>query len=226
MLIVIMRTTILYLSVIIVIRLMGKRQVGELQPFELAITIMISALAAFPMEDIDIPLLYSLIPIFLMLSFQVIISQLSLKNTWARSFICGRPTILIKNGELEEKELKKLRLSLTDLFEQLRMKGYYSLEEIEFVIMETTGEISVIPNSNKRNIRTEDLELNVPQEKIPIPLIIDGKIEKKNLREIKKNKNWLENKLAKDNLKAKDVFYAALDTSHNFIYQAKKKEKS
>ncbi len=220
---VIFRTTILYLTVIIVIRLMGKRQVGELQPFELAITIMISALAAFPMEDIDIPLIYSLIPILLMLSFQVIISQISLKNRKARSFICGRPTIIIKNGKIKEKELKKLRLSLTDLFEQLRIKGYHSLEDIEYAVMETTGELSIIPSPQKRNLRPEDIGINPKKEILPIPLIIDGEVEEKNLKEINKNIDWLKKKLTKQNLKINNVFYAALDTSSNFICQPKEK---
>lgn len=221
---VIFRTSILYLTVIIAIRLMGKRQVGELQPFELAITIMISALAAFPMEDIDIPLIYSLIPILLMLSFQVIISYITLKSTKARSFICGRPSIIIEKGEIVEKELKNQRLSLTDLFEQLRIAGYHSLEDIEYAMVETTGELSIIPTAKKRNLRTEDMGITPKQEKLPLPLIIDGRTESKNLKTINKDTKWLKIKTKKYNLKINEVFYAALDSSGNFICQAKKKE--
>src|SRR6056297_3166178 len=141
MLIVIARTLILYGVVIAVIRIMGKRQIGELQPYELAITIMISALAAIPMEDIGIPLLYSLIPILLLLSFQEFISLLTLKSSRARAIICGTPTVLIENGKIREDELKKLKINMNDLLEQLRIKGYNSIENVEFAIMETTGQI-------------------------------------------------------------------------------------
>ena len=219
---VIFRTIILYLTVIIVIRLMGKRQVGELQPFELAITIMISALAAIPMEDIGIPLIYSLIPILLMLSFQVLISHLTLKNRKARAFICGKPSIIIENGELVESELRQLRINMNDLLEQLRIKGYYSLEEIEYAIMETTGELSVLPRSQKRHVTPHDLDLSTEYEGLPLPLIIDGHIDIDNLREIRQDQDWLYEQLqSRDIQDPSQVFFATLDTAGNFICQKK-----
>jgi len=222
MLIVIARTILLYGTVILVIRIMGKRQVGELQPFELAITIMISALAAIPMEDIDIPLLFSIIPIFLLLAFQVIISIISMRSTKARSFLCGKPTILIKNGRIIEDNLKKLRINLNDLLEQLRIKGYYNIADIEFAIMETTGKISVIPKSQKRPLTPDDLNIPTDYEGISQSLIIDGEVQHKNLAKIGLNEKWLLNELKKFNIyNLNQIFFAAIDSKGNLLYQLK-----
>ncbi|ACL70952.1 YetF domain-containing protein [Halothermothrix orenii] len=222
MLIVIARTLILYILVLLVLRLTGKRQIGELQPFEFATTIMVSALAAIPMEDIEIPLLYSIFPILLILSFQVITSILSMKNTRIRSFICGKPSILIENGKLVESELRHLRMNINDLLEQLRVKGFYSIEDVEFAIMETSGDLSVIPKSQKRPVTPEDLNLPTGYEAPPHPLIIDGEVQKHNLRKIGLDKEWLMNELKKFNLnRPEDVFFAALSSDGNLIYQKK-----
>ncbi|MFW6266287.1 MAG: DUF421 domain-containing protein [Halanaerobiales bacterium] len=226
MLNVIFRTIILYFTVIIVIRIMGKRQVGELQPFELAITIMISALAAFPMEDIGIPLIYSLIPILLMLVLQVIISEITLNVNGARVLLCGKPGIVIHQGNIVEAELRKQRLNLTDLLEQLRIKGYHSISDVEYAIMETTGELSVIPTSDKRPLHPDDIGIKPDYEGIPLPLIIDGEVEEDNLKEIQKNKKWLYKKLSMKGIKNPNkVFFATLDTAGNFICQTKETTK-
>ena len=226
MYIVIARTIILYSLVIIVLRIMGKRQIGELQPFEFAITIMISALAAIPMEDTGIPLLSSIIPILLLLSFQMCISIVTLKSSKARALICGKPLILIENGNLLEEELKNSRININDLLEQLRVKGYPSLSDIEFAIMETNGKISVIPKSQKRPLNPDDLSLPTKYEGLAHSLIIDGEIQKYNLEKLKLNKEWLKSELAKYNIDdPADTFFAALDTSGNLIYQKKRDKK-
>ena len=226
MLIVIARTFILYTTVIVVIRIMGKRQIGELQPFELAITIMISALAAIPMEDIGIPLIYSFIPILLLLCFQEILAYLSLNSTRARSLICGTPSIVIENGKFIESELKKLKININDLIEQMRIKGYHTLEDIEYGIMETSGELSVIPKSQKRPVTPEDLKIDTEYEGLPLSLIIDGEIEKANLEKIELDETWLKNTLKKFDIEnSNQVLFAAINTKGDFIYQ-EKKEKS
>ncbi len=220
MLIVIARTLILYGVVIAVIRIMGKRQVGELQPYELAITIMISALAAIPMEDIGIPLLYSFVPILLLLSFQEFISLLTMKSSWARAIICGRPTVLIENGKILEKELKKLRININDLLEQLRIKGFNTIENVEYAIMETTGQISVIPKSQKRPATPSDLDIDTDYEGIPTSLIIDGQILENNLEIIGLDKEWLYNTLSEFNINDEsEVLFAALNNKGKLIYQ-------
>ena len=224
MLIVIFRTLILYTTVILVIRIMGKRQVGELQPFELAVTIMVSALAAIPMEDIGIPLLYSIIPILLLLGFQEILSIINMRSNKARSIICGTPSIVIQNGKIMENELKKLKINLNDLLEQLRIKGFHTIEEIEYALMETTGQLSVIPKSQKRPVTPEDLNLSTKYEGLPRSLIIDGQIQKDNLKIIGLDSEWLIKTLKKFNIeKPAEVFFAAINTKGDFIYQKKNK---
>lgn len=226
MLIVIARTIILYLIVIIVVRMMGKRQVGELQPYEFAITIMISALGAIPMEDIGIPLIFSLIPILLLLSFQAIISIITLKSTRARSIICGRPRILIENGKLMETELRNSIININDLLEQLRIKGYPSIADVEYAIMETNGKLSVIPKSQKRPVQPSDLQIPTEYEGPPHTLIIDGQILHDNLNKLNLDEKWLTGELSKFNIyDPAQVFFAALDTAGNLICQEKNKKR-
>ncbi|MFW5998660.1 MAG: DUF421 domain-containing protein [Halanaerobiaceae bacterium] len=227
MIIVIARTFILYTTVIIVIRLMGKRQIGELQPFELAITIMISALAAIPIEDIGIPLVYSFIPILLLLGFQEILSYLSLKSTKARSIICGTPSVVIRNGKLIQEELSSLRININDLIELLRIKGYHTLEDVEYAIMETTGELSVIPKSQKRPVTPEDLEIDTQYEGLPRSLIIDGEILQQNLTDLNLDKNWLKKTLNQYNIESPEqILFAAINTKGDLIYQEKKEKRN
>ncbi|MEJ6949770.1 DUF421 domain-containing protein [Natronospora cellulosivora (SeqCode)] len=224
MFIVIARTIILYSLVIIVLRIMGKRQIGELQPFEFAITIMISALAAIPMEDTGIPLVSSIIPILLLLAFQMALSIITLRSSKARAIICGKPRILIENGKLVEEELKNSRVNLNDLFEQLRLKGYPNISDVEFAILETNGKISVIPKSQKRPVNPEDLNIPTKYEGLSHSLVIDGEIQDYNLKKLNLNKEWLRAELAKYNIEdPSDTFFAALDTSGNLIYQKKRR---
>ncbi len=222
MLIVIIRTFLLYTTVILVIRIMGKRQIGELQPFELAITIMVSALAAIPMQDIGIPLLYSIIPIALLLGFQEILSYINLKSPRARKIICGEPSIIIENGEFKVREFKRLKVNINDILEQLRIKGYNTIEDIEYAIMETSGDISVIPKSQKRPVQPEDLDIDTEYEGLPFSLIIDGVVLKDNLKAMNLDTEWLNNTLSQFNInKPSEVFYAAINTQGNLIYQEK-----
>ncbi|MFW6237863.1 MAG: YetF domain-containing protein [Halanaerobiales bacterium] len=221
------RTFILYLAVIIILRIMGKRQIGELQPYELAITIMISALAALPMEDIDIPLLYSIVPMLLLLIFQEIISYVTLNSNRTRSLICGEPTVLIRNGQLMEKELTKLKINMNDLLEQLRITGYHNLEDIEYAIMETTGNISVIPKSQKRPLTPEDMGIDTSFEGPPKSLIIDGEVQQDNLKSVGLDRDWLQNTLQEYNINSpRKVFYAALDSEGDLFFQIKRSAKN
>lgn len=227
MLTAIARTFILYLAVILILRIMGKRQIGELQPFELAITIMISALAALPMEDIDIPLLYSIVPMLLLLIFQEIISYITLNSNKTRSFICGEPSVLIRNGQLMEKELAELKINMNDLLEQLRIVGYHNLEDIEYAIMETTGNISVIPKSQKRPLTPEDLNIDTDYEGLSQSIIIDGEVQQDNLKSMGLNHRWLQETLKKYNIESpQTIFYAALDSEGDLYYQKKRSAKN
>lgn len=179
MFIVLIRTIILYLLVILSMRLMGKKQVGELEPFELAITIMISELASLPMQDSRIPLLHGIVPILTLLILQNLFSLIQLKSEKIRSLINGEPSILIEKGKIDFQELKNQRFNINDLMEELRLQGYYDLENIEYAILETSGQLSIIPKTEESPVTKKDLSLQFTQERLPVTLILDGKINKK-----------------------------------------------
>lgn len=223
MFIVLFRAIILYFVVVIIMRIMGKRQIGQLQPFELVIALMISELAATPMQNINIPLLHGIIPIITLLVLQVLISTLQLKSEIARYIFCGKPSILIEKGKINVKELKSTKMNLNDLLEELRLKDYYNIEDIEFAILETGGQISIIPKSDLEPATRKDLKISVSQDTLPVTLILDGKINSKNLKLINKDESWLYNQLKKKNIKSTDeVLLALLDSKGKLYYQLKK----
>ncbi|OQA08283.1 MAG: hypothetical protein BWY65_01544 [Firmicutes bacterium ADurb.Bin373] len=224
MLIGIVRTLILFTVVVIGLRLMGKRQIGQLQPYELVIVIMLSALAAIPMENTEAPLLFGLFPIFTLIVVQVAMSYLSLKSERARGIICGTPSVLIENGKIIEKELARLRYNINDLLEQLRVKNIPNIADVEFAILETGGQLSVIPKSQKRPVAPEDLNLPTKYEGLPVTLIIDGFVFKKNLTRLNLSEEWLRSELHKFGIKSfKEVLFAHLDTEGKLLYQVKSK---
>lgn len=148
MFIVFIRTTILYVLVVLVMRLMGKRQIGELQPYEFVITIMISDLASLPMQDTRLPLLLGVVPILTLLLLKILLSQLQLKSQFTRKIIEGEPSILIYKSKINYKVLKSQQINIDELMEEIRLLGYFDLEEIQYAILETNGHISVLPNSS------------------------------------------------------------------------------
>ncbi|SHK00313.1 DUF421 domain-containing protein [Desulforamulus aeronauticus] len=216
------RTLVLFLVVVVAIRIMGKRQVGKLQPYELVIIVMIAELASIPMENIGIPLLSGVIPILTLLFIEVTISYFSLKSERIRGFVCGTPSVLIENGKIIEKEMSRLRYNINDLLEQLRAKNFPNVADIEFAILETSGEISVIPKSQKRPINPADLNIPTKYEGIPMTLIIDGYVFEKNLGKVNLTKDWLKGELGKFGIQdVKQVLLASLDTEGNLFYQLK-----
>lgn len=224
MLLGIIRTIILFAVVVIGLRLMGKRQIGQLQPYELVIVIMLSALAAIPMENTGVPLASGLFPIFTLLVAQVALSYVSLKSERARGVICGTPSVFIENGKIIEKELARIRYNINDLLEQLRAKNVPNIADVEFAILETSGELSVIPKSQKRPIVPADMNLPTTYEGLPVTLIIDGYVFSKNLAKINLNEDWLKSELQKFGVKNfKEVLFASLDTEGKLFYQVKSK---
>ncbi|MEW6622718.1 MAG: DUF421 domain-containing protein [Bacillota bacterium] len=222
MLIVFARTIILFLLVMIVIRLMGKRQIGELQPFELVLAIMIAELATVPMEDKEIPLINGIIPILTLLLVQVGISIISLKSLRLRALMSGTPSIVIENGKIREDELRKLRYNLTDLLEQLRLKNFPNISDVEYAILETSGELSVIPKSQKRPLNAADLQIPTKYEGLPLPLIMDGKIISHNLVKFRLDLKWLKDELNKFGIVGpQEVLLASLDTEGRLYIQKK-----
>jgi len=222
MLLLIIRTAILYLTVVLAMKAMGKRQVGQLQPFELVVVITISAMAAIAMEDIGVPLINSIIPIITVMVLQVALSLINLKSEKARGVICGKPSIVVENGKIVEEELRRLRYNVNDLLEQMRAKNYFNIADVEYAILETNGQLSVIPKSQKRTVQPEDLQIQTKYEGLPTTLIIDGRVNYDNLKKINLDENWLKTELSKFGINdIKKVFFASLDTLGNLFFQVK-----
>jgi uncharacterized membrane protein YcaP (DUF421 family) len=220
------RTLILYSVVLVSMRIMGKKQIGQLEPFELAVAIMISELASLPMQDPKIPIMHGIIPIITLLFFQVLLSIIQLKSEKARILINGKPNILINHGEINIDEMKEQKYNINDLMEELRLKGYHNINDIEFAILESSGQISIIPKLDAANVTRKDLNIKGGRNIIPVTLILDGKLNIKNLNYINKSEKWLYDKLKENKISsAKDVFIAYLDSEGNFHLQKNKNER-
>ena len=200
MLSVFLRTCILYLCVVVALRLMGKRQLGELQPSELVVALMISDVAAIPIESDKIPIIRGIIPVFTLVLLEFILSLLVLKSVTFRKIITGTPRQIIKDGKFDEKQLRKLRITFDDVNEQLRLAGYSSISQIDSAIIETNGQLSIIPKEAERPVTCSDLNLSPQQTHNPYTLISDGKLRKNNLKNAGFDEKWLRNKLKKYNI--------------------------
>ena len=223
MLIIFFRAIILYVFVLIVMRLMGKREIGQLQPFELAISIMIADLSTVPMADTGIPIFNGIIPILGLLLMHLIISVLNLKSLKAREIICGKPRILIYRGRIDEKALKKERFTINELQERLRGNNVINIGDVEYAILDTSGQVTVIQKPEKRNTIPEDFNIIPPYEGISYDLVVDGKVMKDNLDILGKNYQWLEKELSKMNIKPEEALVATIDGNGKIFCQKKEK---
>ena len=190
-----LRTVILYFLIMTGLRLMGKRQIGELEPSELVLTMMISDLATVPMQDFGIPLLAGVIPILTLLSLSMLLSQLSLLSLRFRELMCGTPSILIRNGKLQQDAMRKNRYTLDELLEQLRGQGYVSVDEVRWAVLENSGQLSILPWARQRPPTAEELGLTPEEDELPFILINDGRIVRRNLARSGRNEAWLQKEL-------------------------------
>lgn len=224
MLLTFFRTIILYILVLIVMRFMGKREIGQLQPFELAISIMIADLATIPMAESGIPITSGIIPILGLLVMHLTISLINLKSIRAREIICGKPSILIYRGKIQEDKLKKERFTINELEERLRDQNIFNIGDVEYAILETSGQVTVIQKPNKRTTTPEDFNIMPEYEGIAYDLVVDGKIMKENLKKLGKNNTWLTNQLKPYKIKPEQALIVTLDGKGNFFCQAKQKK--
>lgn len=185
------RTIILYLLIIAGIRLMGKRQVGELEPSELVLSLIIADLASVPMQDFGIPLLTGIIPIITLLSLTMMLSVLTMKSVRFRALLCGRPSIIIREGKLDQKEMARNRLTVDELLEELRTKGYTDLAAVKYAILETNGQISVLPYSAHKPPTAQQLNLSTQDPGLPLVIISDGQLLQRNLALLGYSRAWL-----------------------------------
>ena len=224
MLITFFRSIVLYIIVLVVMRLMGKREIGQLQPFELAISIMIADLASIPMTDTGTPIFNGIIPILGLLIMHLLISMINLKSSRAREIICGRPSILIYRGKINEKNLRKERFTINELEERLRGNNVINLGDVEYAILETSGQVTVIQKPDKRNTIPQDFNIMPEYEGIPYDLVVDGKVMKENLKAIGKDYNWLKKQVEKFNMKPEEALIVTFDGKGQIFCQKKEKD--
>ena len=226
MLISFIRRLILYILIIIALRVMGKRQIGEMQPSELVVAILISDLASVPMSEPGIPLVYGIIPIFTLVIAEMALSFVCLKSEKIRSIISGRPSVIMADGVIDESEMRKLRFNLSDLTEELRLQGYLDISQIDTAILETNGNITLIPKSEFKTPDCGDLKLKVPQDKLPYVLISEGKLNENNLKKSGFSIKWLMGQIKKNNGKTiDDVFFMTYYMGKCFIQLKGEKKK-
>ncbi len=214
-----LRTVMIYFITLLAIRIMGKREVGELSPFDLVVSIMIAELAVIAIEDGEKSLLTSIIPIFSLVGIEVLMSFLAIKSFWLRRLLSGVPNILIKNGDIKKEELYKSRYNIHDLLSQLRKKDIFNVSDVEFAILETSGDLSVVPKSQKRSLTPEDLDLETDYEGLAVNLIIDGNIDYDALSKVELTKQDLRKKILENGFEdVEEILLATIDTKGEFYF--------
>ncbi len=208
----VLRCIILYFSVVLAVRVMGKRQIGELQPSELVITIMITELAALPLQDLDMPLIWGILPMFLMVALELLMSWLALKSMKLRKAFYGSPVRLIYNGVVQQDNLLRTRVSMEDIMEAMRGNGILNVEDIEIAILETNGTISVIPKSDAAPPTAKDLKIKTNKDcGIPSIIVMNGYIIRENLQSKHLNQKDLMKILNGYDIHLRDVFMLTMD---------------
>ena len=213
MLVSLIRSMILYLLLIFVIRLMGKRQLGEMEPSEFVVSILIADLASVPMQDLGIPLLSGVVPILTVLFLELILSALCYRSITIRKLLCGRPVILMENGKILQSSLKKTRITPDELTELLREKEILDLSTVKYAILETNGQVSTLLYPENQPLTAKTMGITMEENHLPITLISDGKLLKHNLRLLGKDEAWVEETLRNHACSLKQVYLLTADPS-------------
>ena len=216
MVITLFRTIVLYLVVIFSLRIMGKRQIGELQPGELVITILISECAAAPIQDLNRPVISGIVSIFSLVILEITLSFLTMKIPFFRKLIDGTPVIVIANGKIQQQTMKKLRLSIEDLTNTLRQKGYFNLEDIAYCIVETDGNLSILPAPKETPATAKMVGYQQKNCGLPCVIVADGKINHKFLKECNMTTDDINKIAKKEKVTLENIFILSADKSHNY----------
>ena len=217
---VLIRTLIVYLVVIISLRIMGKRQLGELQPSDLVITILISNVATISLEDTEVPILHGIIPILELVLFEMIISWISLHSVKVRRWVSGSPKIIIHNGEIDQKVLHDLRFTLDDLMTTLRTNGIFSPEEVQFAIVEANGTVSILQKPEFQTATKKDVSAVHPCADPPEIVIADGELREKTLHALGLDRQWIDEILKAESLSIRDIFLLTADSAKQYYLVA------
>lgn len=212
------RTIVLYLILILVIRLLGKRQVGQLEPSELVVTMLLADLASIPMQDGGIPLFSGVLPIFTVLALELILSVLSVKSLGLRKILCGKPVILIENGKILQSSLKKTRISLDELAGHLRQKDVLDPAQVQYAILETNGSLSVFPYPKYRPASAMDAGIEVKKQYMPITIISDGSLLPENLTLAQKDAAWVQKVLQSHHATLAQTWLLTVDKSDHILW--------
>lgn len=209
----------MYVFVVLTLRLMGKRQIGELEASELVVTIIISEIAAQPITDLGVPLVGSILAILVLLLLEICLSQLAYHSVWVRTALYGKPSMLYSKGKLHQKEMKEQRFNVGDLMEEIRNNGVVSLSQVEYVIMETNGKISVILRAEDNPVSPKDLQIKPEPVAMSYVIIDNGNLISANLKRLGLDKNWMEKQLKEHKIKHyRDVFYLSYEQeSQNIV---------
>lgn len=207
------RATVLYAIIIFLIRLMGKRQIGELQPSELVITMLLSEIASIPMQDNTIPIVNSIVALFVLVAFEILTSAAGLKSYRLRSFLQGHPVIVIRDGKIDMKALKKLRMTVNDLLTALREKDVFEISQVSFAIFETTGKISVLLKPEHRNSTAADLNLSPRDSGMPFAVICDGRIIEDTVKESPLDTSEVKKLVISSKIPLKEIIIMTVDSN-------------
>ena len=207
------RTIVLYFVLVVGLRLLGKRQIADLEPIELVLTLTISDLASVPMQDYGTPLINGLLPIITLLCLSMLLSFFSLKCIRFRSIVCGKPSLIIQNGTIQQKNMKKNRLTIDELCEQIRSQGYSDLRTIKYAVLETSGQLSILPYTRESPLTPQEAGINIVDKvSLPTILINDGKVLGNNLTLMGLDRTWLFDQLSRRNIDSpKEVFLLSVD---------------
>lgn len=209
------RAFIIYVFVIIAVRIMGKRQVGELKPHELVITILLSAVAVIPLEENSMPLANCLVPILLFISMEIITSIISMKSLWFRNLLQGKPIFIIRKGKLDQSKLKQMRFTIDDIVDALRQKDIFDLSEVEDAVIETNGSLSVLPKAEYKPLTPNDVNISVTEKGTPITIVMDGKPISEYFNELKIKNSEIELILQTVNTDVSKIMLLTIDDDGN-----------
>ena len=215
------RTVLLYLVLIAVIRTMGKRQVGQMEPSEFVVTMLVANLASIPMQDGGIPLLSGLVPMLTVLGLELVLSYITMKSIFFRKLFCGKPVILIENGKILYENLRSTRVTMDELTGHLREKDVLDITTVQYAILETNGNLSVFPYAKHCPATAEDAGVAVQEQCLPMTIVEDGVVLKENLRKAGKDSRWLEKVLAKNKAAPHEVLLLTVDGENHVVFLRK-----
>ncbi len=224
MVISIIRTILLYIMILVAVRMMGKRQISEMQTSELVVTLLMSNIASIPMQDTDQSMLSGVMPILVLLVCEIFVSYLMLKRAFIRKAICGKPVIVINDGVLDQNAMKELRISTEELYEQLRQKDVFRIEDVSYAILETNGKLSVLKKPELETVTAQQMRIKTTDNGMETVVISDGEIAKASLKFCGLDSQWIERILKKEKLNLDDVYLMTSNKNHQ--YHIIKKEKS